>query len=155
MTNCEVKHHSLQHWAQTDIVVPLWWYPHVNNELNHWEFQFNYCPKWGKSNGMLGISLKSPTFKTNPIPMSAWKNKHLKWKNEYVITRYKVVSKIFETDAVKIVKLTIRPISHHQPRSSSLPHVDTSPISSIFGTLPGSPFLSECQALFAFQPVSP
>jgi hypothetical protein len=69
---------------------------------------------------------------------------------------YKVVSKIFETEAVKIVKLAIRPIGHHHPRSSSLPHVDTGPtISSIYGTLPGSPFLSECQALSAIRPVSP
>jgi hypothetical protein len=63
-----------------------------------------------------------------------------------------VVSKIFRTDAVKIIKLTIRPIGRHHPRSSSLPHVDTGPtVSSIFGTLPGSPFLSECQAIFAIR----
>ena len=61
---------------------------------------------------------------------------------------YKVVSKIFETNAVKIVKLTIRLIGHRHPRSSSLPHVDTGPtVSSIFGTLPGRLFLSQCQAL--------
>jgi len=66
---------------------------------------------------------------------------------------YEVVSKIFRTDAVKIVKLTIRPISHRHPRSSSLPHIDTGPtVSFIFGTLPGSPFLSECQALSAIRP---
>jgi hypothetical protein len=47
--------------------------------------------------------------------------------------------------AVKIIKLTIRLIGHHHPRSSSLPHVDTGPtVSFIFGTLSGSPFLSEC-----------
>jgi hypothetical protein len=40
---------------------------------------------------------------------------------------YEVVSKIFETDAVKIVKLTTRPIGHRHPGSSSLPHVDTGP----------------------------
>ena len=57
--------------------------------------------------------------------------------------KYKVVSKIFKTDAVKIVKLTIRPIGHHHPRSSSFPHADAGPtFSSIFGTLHGSPFLS-------------
>jgi len=67
-----------------------------------------------------------------------------------------VVYKIFKTDAVKIVKFTIRPIGHCHPRSSSLLHVDTGPtISFIFGTLPGSPFLSECQALSAIWPVSP
>ena len=67
-----------------------------------------------------------------------------------------VVSKIFQTDAVKIIKLTIRPIGRHYPRSSSLPHVDTGPtVSSIFGTLPGSPFLSDCQALSVIRPVSP
>ena len=69
---------------------------------------------------------------------------------------YKVVSKIFRTDAVKIAKLTIRPIGRCHPQSSSLPHVETSPtISSIFGTPPGSSFLSEYQALSAIQPVSP
>jgi hypothetical protein len=68
---------------------------------------------------------------------------------------YKVVYKIFETDAVKIVKLTIRPIGHRHPRSSSVPHVDTGPVSSIFGMLPGSPFLSECQAFSTIRPVSP
>jgi len=69
---------------------------------------------------------------------------------------YEVVSKIFWTDAVKIVKLIIRHIGRRHPRSSSLVHIDTSPtVSSIFGTLPGSPFLSECQALSAIRPVSP
>ena len=63
---------------------------------------------------------------------------------------------MFETDAVKIVKLTIRPIGHRHPRSSSLPHVDTGPtVSSIFGKFPGSRFLSECQALSAIRPGSP
>ena len=66
-----------------------------------------------------------------------------------------MVSKIFWTDAVKIVKLTIRPIGRRHPRSSSLPHVDTGPTISIFGTLPGGPFLSECQALSVIRPVSP
>ena len=69
---------------------------------------------------------------------------------------YNVVSKIFETAAVKIIKLTIRPISHCHPRSSSLPHVVTGPtVSSVFGTIPGSPFLSECQALSAIWPIFP
>ena len=41
-------------------------------------------------------------------------------------------------------------------KSSSLALVDTGPtLSSIFGTLPGSPFLSECQALSAIRPGSP
>jgi hypothetical protein len=49
------------------------------------------------------------------------------------VTRCKGLSKIFRTDAVKIIKLAIRPICYHHPRSSSLPHVDTSPtVSSIF-----------------------
>jgi hypothetical protein len=62
---------------------------------------------------------------------------------------YEGLSKIFRTDAVKIIKLTTRPIGRHHPRSNSLPHVDTGPtVSSIFGTLPGRPFLSECQALW-------
>jgi hypothetical protein len=70
--------------------------------------------------------------------------------------QYKVVSKIFQTDAVKIVKFTIRLIGRRHPRSSSLPHVDTGPtVSSIFGTLPGSHFLSDCQPLAVIQPVSP
>ena len=65
-------------------------------------------------------------------------------------------SKSFQTDAVKIIKLTIRPIGRCHPRSSSLPNVITGPtVSSVFGTLPGSPFLSECQALSAFRPGSP
>jgi hypothetical protein len=52
------------------------------------------------------------------------------------------------TDAVKIIKLTIRHIGRHHPPSSFLPHSDTNPtVSSICGTLPGSPFLSQCQAL--------
>jgi hypothetical protein len=66
---------------------------------------------------------------------------------------YVVVYKIFWTDAVKIIKLTIKPIGHYHLHSTFLPHVDTSPtISSIFGTLPGSPFLSECQAVSAIWP---
>jgi hypothetical protein len=52
------------------------------------------------------------------------------------ISLYLVVSKMFWTDAVKIIKLTIRPIGRHQPGSSSLSHVDTVlTFSSIFGTL--------------------
>ena len=51
-------------------------------------------------------------------------------------------SKIFRTNAVKTIKVTIRPIGRRRPLSSSLPHVDTGPtISSIFGTHPGSSFL--------------
>ena len=66
----------------------------------------------------------------------------------FIMLNYEVVSKIFWTDTVKIEKLTIRPIGCRYPRSSSLLHVDTGPtISSIFGMLPGSSFLSECQAL--------
>ena len=72
------------------------------------------------------------------------------------LSKYKVVSKIFRTDAVKIIKLTIRPIGHRHPLSIFLLHVDTGPtVSSTFGTLPGSPFLSDCQALSAIWPVSP
>jgi hypothetical protein len=55
---------------------------------------------------------------------------------------YEGVSKIFRTDAVKIIKLTIRPIGRHHPRSSSLPHIDTGPtVSCIFETLPGCRFV--------------
>jgi hypothetical protein len=67
---------------------------------------------------------------------------------------YAVVSNIFQTDAVEIIKLTIRPIGRHHPQSSSPLLVDTSPtIFSIFGMLPGS--LPECQALFMIWPGSP
>jgi hypothetical protein len=62
---------------------------------------------------------------------------------------------MFRTDAVKIIKHTIKPIGRYHPRSSYLPHVYTGPtVSSIFGTLPGSPFLLECQALCAIRPGS-
>jgi hypothetical protein len=62
----------------------------------------------------------------------------------------------YRTDAVKIINLAIRPIGLHQPRNSSLLYVGTGPtVSSIFGTLPGSPFVSECQALSAVRPGSP
>jgi hypothetical protein len=73
----------------------------------------------------------------------------------FAVLIYVVVSKIFRTDAGKIIKFTIRPIGHHHPRSSSLPHVDTSPtVSSIFGMLPGNPFLSD-QALSMIRLGSP
>jgi hypothetical protein len=62
------------------------------------------------------------------------------------------VSKIFRTGAVKFMKLAIRLIGRHQPVSNSLPHVETGPtVSSIVKALPGSPFLSECQALSAIR----
>jgi hypothetical protein len=48
-------------------------------------------------------------------------------------------------------KLILRPISCHLPRSSSLPHADTRPAYSIFGTLSESPFLSGCQKLSAIR----
>jgi len=66
----------------------------------------------------------------------------------FITLNYEVVSKIFWTDTVKIVKLTIRPIGCRYLRSSYLPHVDTGPtISSIFGMLPGSSFLSVSSTL--------
>ena len=68
---------------------------------------------------------------------------------------YKLVSKIVETDAVKIVKVAIRTIGHRHSQSSSLLHVDTCPTISISGTLPGSPFQSVCQAFSVVWPVSP
>ena len=68
------------------------------------------------------------------------------------INLYEVVSKIFWTVIVKIVKLTIRPTGRCHPRSSSLPHVDTSPtVSLIFGTLPEVLFYHH-QALSAIWP---
>jgi hypothetical protein len=71
------------------------------------------------------------------------------WLPQAPELKYEVLSKIFRTDAVKIIKLTVRLIGRHHPRSSSLP---TGPTFSIFGTLPGCPFLSECQALSAIRP---
>jgi hypothetical protein len=69
--------------------------------------------------------------------------------------QYEGWSKIFRTDAVKIIKLTIRPVGCCHPWISSLPHVDTGhTISSIFGMLLGSPFLPECQTLSAIRLVS-
>jgi hypothetical protein len=70
----------------------------------------------------------------------------LKWMPVFI---YEVVSKLFQTDTVKIIKLSIRFIGHHHPRNNYLPHVDTGPtVSSIFWRLPGSPFLSEWQPLW-------
>jgi hypothetical protein len=66
------------------------------------------------------------------------------------------LSKIFRTEDVKVIKLTIRPIGRHHPRSSSLPHVDmVSNVSSIFETFPGGPFMLVCQALSEFRFASP
>jgi hypothetical protein len=66
---------------------------------------------------------------------------------------YDGVSKIFRTDAVKIIKFTIRPICRYHPRSSSIPFVDTDPtVSRIFVKIPANPFLSQCQALSAIRP---
>jgi hypothetical protein len=63
--------------------------------------------------------------------------------------------KITGPQCVKTIKLTIKPVGHHHPQSSSLQHVHTSPTaSSIFGKLPGSHFLSQCQALSAIRPGS-
>jgi hypothetical protein len=74
---------------------------------------------------------------------------HLRWWGGGVI-------KIFRTDALKIIKLTIRLIGRHHPRSSSLPHVETGPTnSSNSGTLRGRSFLSKCQALSAIRSGSP
>jgi hypothetical protein len=76
-----------------------------------------------------------------------------KVSSKCTVSSHESVSKIFRTDAVKIINLTTKPIGYHHPRSSSLPHVDTGPTnSSIFGTLLGSFFRSECQALSAIQP---
>jgi hypothetical protein len=49
------------------------------------------------------------------------------------VWKYDGLFKIFRTDAVKIIKLTQKPIGHHHPRSNFLSHVDTGPtVSSIF-----------------------
>jgi hypothetical protein len=49
------------------------------------------------------------------------------------ISKYESLSKIFRIDTVKIIKLTVRPINCHQPRSNSPPpHVDTRPTSPPF-----------------------
>jgi hypothetical protein len=90
-----------------------------------------------------------------PLHTSVRKVNYLNVKADKTVM-YKVVSKIFETDAAKIAELTIKSLGHRHPRSSSLPHVDTGPtVFSIFGTLPGIPFLSERQALSAIRPISP
>jgi hypothetical protein len=68
---------------------------------------------------------------------------------------YEAVYKIFWTDDVKIIKLTVRPVGRHHPRSSTLPHVDTGSTVYSFGTLPGRTFLSECQARSAIRPGCP
>ena len=60
------------------------------------------------------------------------KNKSVLRKNILLLISYEVVSKIFRTDAVKIVKLTLRPIGRCHPQSSSLLHVDTGPTSPPF-----------------------
>jgi hypothetical protein len=53
------------------------------------------------------------------------------------------LSKIMRTDTEKIIKLAVGSFGRHHLRSSPLPHADTGPtVSSILGTLPGSPFLS-------------
>jgi hypothetical protein len=94
--------------------------------------------------------------KEHPVDSSADRKSSTKKTPYYLWREYVGVSKIFRTDAVKIIKLTIRPIGHHHARSSSLPHKGTGgTVSSIFGTLPGSPFLSVCQALSAIRPGSP
>ena len=104
---------------------------------------------WINNSGVSGLQRHLP----KSIP---W---HKQWKQImlYCIKEvYMGGSKIFRTGAVKIIKLTISPIGRRHPRSSSLPHVDTSPtVSSIFGTHPGSSFLWECQALSAFWPGCP
>jgi hypothetical protein len=68
-----------------------------------------------------------------------------------ILLLYEGLSKIFWID-VKILKITI---DCHHPWSSTLPHVDIGPnVSSILVMLPGSPFLSECQALLTIWPGS-
>jgi len=66
--------------------------------------------------------------------------------------QYKVVYKIFETDALKIVKLTIRSVGHRYPQSSSLARVDTGP--PLFERFLEVLFY-QYQALSAIWPVSP
>jgi hypothetical protein len=71
-----------------------------------------------------------------------------------VVGLYENGSKIFRTDAVKIIKLTTRPIGRRHPRSRSLTHVDAGPtVSFIFGTLPGSHFLSVSSILCDLMPM--
>jgi hypothetical protein len=89
----------------------------------------------------------------NSPSSGGWMYAYVKW---YLLYSYEGLSKIFWTDALKIIKLTTRPIGRHRPRISSLSHVDTdTTVFSIFGTLPGSSFLSECQELYAIRPGSP
>jgi hypothetical protein len=68
---------------------------------------------------------------------------------------YDGLSKIFQTVALEMIKLTIRSIAYYHPQSSSLPHADTVPtVFFNFGMLPGIPFLSECQALSLISRIS-
>jgi hypothetical protein len=60
--------------------------------------------------------------------------------------------KIFRTETIKIIKLTLRPIGRNNPGNSPLLHVDTGPtVSSIFGTLPGCPFSQRVKHPFSFR----
>jgi hypothetical protein len=78
------------------------------------------------------------------------------WTRGVKLLLYKEKSKIFRTNAVKTIKLTIKPIGRYHPRIISLSHVDTGPtVSSIFWKLPGSTFVSECQTFYAIRPGSP
>jgi hypothetical protein len=66
------------------------------------------------------------------------------------------VSRMFQADVLQIIKLTIRPTGRHNSRSRSLPRVDTDPTAfTMFGTLPGSPYLSEYHAPSAIRLGSP
>jgi hypothetical protein len=64
------------------------------------------------------------------------------------LSTYEGESKIFQTNAVKTIKHNTISKCRHHCRSGSLLHIHTgTTVFSIFGTLPGSLFLSECRAL--------
>jgi hypothetical protein len=63
---------------------------------------------------------------------------------------YEGVSKICRTDAVNIIKLTIRPIGRLRPRSSSLPRVDTGPTVAIFWNASWKSFFVSVQHFLQF-----
>jgi hypothetical protein len=53
---------------------------------------------------------------------------------------------MFQADVIKVINLIIRPINRYHTGPT---------VSCIFGTHPGSPYLSECQALSAIRSGSP
>jgi hypothetical protein len=86
-----------------------------------------FCPHYVPNND-------SRSFICSPVP-SLTELFGGNFKVDLLPKTYEGVSKIFRTDTVKIIKLTLRSIGRHHPRINFLPQVDTGPtISSIFET---------------------